>query len=109
MGAGKETHTHSYTHMCTPHTPLPAPCPALQHTLPHVQVSVSCFDRTHTVEADTPSVNPRFARNAQRFDNVALSNMVAIKVGGGHGGLQGLEAGPLMDAYAEGGRAQKCR
>lgn len=51
-----------------------------QRTLPNVQVSVSCFERTHVVDADAPSVNPRFARNGHRFEMVALSNIVHIKV-----------------------------
>jgi len=52
----------------------------MQRTLPNVQVAISCFDRTHTVDAESPAINPRFARNKQRFENVALSNVVSIKV-----------------------------
>ena len=54
--------------------------PPVQRTLPNVQVAISCFDRTHTVDAESPAINPRFARNKQRFENVALSNVVSIKV-----------------------------
>lgn len=67
-------------------TQLTTPCCCVldthvQRTLPNVQVAVSCFDRTHIVDADSPSINPRFARNGTRFENVALSNVVNIKVG----------------------------
>lgn len=57
------------------------PLAGAQRTLPHVEVHVSCYDRTHTVVAEGPSLNPRFGRNSMRFESVGLANTVTIKVG----------------------------
>lgn len=48
--------------------------------LPRAQVRLSHSATMHTVVAEAPNLNPRFATNSQSFESLALGSTVSVKV-----------------------------
>ncbi len=48
--------------------------------VPHVCVTVSCAGVEHSILAEEPNLEPRFKQENFSYNNIALTNLVSIKV-----------------------------